>query len=185
MAKQEEMNNFLSQIDNLLGSVKLDDVSAESNENRQELPDGYYLCEVEKAELTESKSTHMPMAAFTFKIAENGIAADMNEAGDITMKELEKTAGKKVWMYYVLKDEKSIRRFVSDMLKFEGEQRGEPLLGKEYFTNSEILAEALEVLVGARVYIQISTSENKDGSTNKWQNLISWTRVERLGLPVD
>ena len=86
-------------------------------------------------------------------------------------------------MYYVLKDTNSVRRFVSDMLKFEGEEPGKPLLDKEYFMNSEILEDALKLLVGMRIYVQITKSESADGNIRSWQNLISWKRAAMLELP--
>lgn len=85
-------------------------------------------------------------------------------------------------MYYVLKDENSIRRFVQDMLKFEGEKEGEPILGKEYFTNAELLEDALEILKGMRIWVQSSTTVNDDESTSTWKNLITWKRAKNIGL---
>ena len=87
-------------------------------------------------------------------------------------------------MYYVLKDTASVRRFVSDMLKFEGEERGKPLLDKEYFMNSEILADALKILECMQIYIQVTKSTNDDGTARSWQNLISWKRAAALDLPM-
>lgn len=180
MAQNEkDMMKVFNALDNLLNDTDLSDVTAESS-NFSELPDGYYLCEVEKAELKESKSSHQPMAAFQFNVVEDGLGV----TEDATFFDLKKTKNRKIFVYYVLKDNNSVRRFVTDMLKFEGEVQDEPILGKEYFTNSQLLVDALDVLVGSRIYIQSSTTVNEDKSSSVWKNLISWKRARMLELPV-
>lgn len=174
----EDMTKLFNSLDGVLSNTNLDDVTAESN-NFAELPDGYYLSEVEKAELKESKSSGQPMVAFQLKIVEEGLAVDKD--GNFT--DLKGTKNRKIFLYYVLKDETAVRRFVTDMLKFEGETEGEPILGKDYFTSSELLVDALDILIGLRIYVQSSTTENKDGSTSVWKNLISWKRAKALELP--
>jgi hypothetical protein len=173
------LNDVLNSLNGLLNNTDLSDVSAESA-GFSELPDGYYLAEVEKAELKESKSSHQPMVAFQFKITDDGLTPDEN--GDLVS--VKKTKGRKIFIYYVLKDENSVRRFATDMLKFEGENPGEPILSKDYFTNSELLVDALDILKGCRVYIQSSTTINDDDSTSVWKNLISWKRASALELPL-
>ena len=177
--ENNNLNDVLNSLNGLLGTTDLSDVSAESA-GFSELPDGYYLAEVEKAELKESKSSHQPMVAFQFKIVDDGLTTDEN--GEFVS--VKKTKGRKIFMYYVLKDENSVRRFATDMLKFEGETVGEPVLSKEYFTNSELLLDALDILKEMRVYIQSSTTVNDDNSTSVWKNLISWKRAAALELPL-
>lgn len=174
----EDMTSLFNALDGVLSSADLTEVTTEGA-GFSELPDGYYLSEVEKAELKESKNTHMPMVAFQFKVVEDGLS--VNSEGEFET--IPKTKNRKIFMYYVLKDDSSVKRFVSDMLKFEGETRGEPLLGKEYFTTSEVLVDALDILVGSMIYIQSSTTENSDGSSSIWKNLISWKRAAALELP--
>lgn len=176
--ENKDLSQVFNSLDKLLENTDLGDVSSESSVS-QELPDGYYLCEVEKAELKESKSSKQPMAAFQLKVVEDGTAVDAN--GDFVT--LKKTKNRKVFLYYVLKDDISVKRFVSDMLKFEGEEKGVPILGKEYFTNSALLEDALDILVGMCIYVQSSTTVNDDDSTSVWKNLISWKRAEKLELP--
>jgi hypothetical protein len=68
------------------------------------------------------------------------------------------------------------------MLKFEDEN-GDPLIPKEAFMMSEMLEEAVDALVGSRVYVQVSTTiKNEESST--WKNLISWKRAAKLDLPM-
>lgn len=173
----EELKNILGNLDNLLSQTDLKDVTSEGN-GFQDLPDGYYLGEVEKAELTISKKSREPMVAFQFKIIEDGRSS--TEDGEFVP--LKGTKNRKIFIYYLLKDDSSIKRFVTDMLKFEGEEAGVPLLEKEYFTNSALIEDALDVLVGRAIYIQVSTNEKDDGSKSTWNNMISWKRAEKIGL---
>lgn len=170
-------------INDLLSQTKLDDVTS-AGSGFEELPQGYYLCNVESAVLKESKSSHQPMAAFTLSVTENGKTMVTDKDGNAELTDVKHSKGRKIFMYYVLKDTSSVRRFVSDMLKFEGEEPGKPLLDKEYFTTSELLNEALAVLVGCRIYVQVTKSERDDGTTQTWQNLISWQRAAALELPM-
>lgn len=175
-----DIKNALSALDEILAKTALDDVSAES-QGFSELPDGYYLCEVEKAEFKESKTSKLPMVAFTFKIVEDGTGIEYNES-EVIFKTLKSTKNRKIFKYYVFKDESSVKRFASDMLKFEGEVAGEPLLPKEAFTSSETLLDALDVLEGMRIYVQSDTTEKDDGTKSTWCNLISWKRATELEL---
>lgn len=181
--KNTELQKVLGSLNTLLGSTDLKDVTSEST-GFQELPDGYYLSEVEKAELTVSKSSNQPMVAFQFKTVDDGKSADMTDE-TVTLTTLKGTKNRKMFLYYVLKDDTAVKRFVTDMLKFEGKEPGKPLLDKEYFTNAEVLEDALDVLIGMRIYIQVSTNEKEDGTKSTWQNLISWKRAEALELTVE
>lgn len=174
-----DIKSALSALDEILAKTTLDDVSAES-QGFSELPDGYYLCEVEKTEFKESKSSHLPMVSFTFKIVEDGTGFEYTDT-EILTKTLKGTKNRKIFKHYVFKDEASVKRFASDMLKFEGETHGEPLLPKEAFTSSETMLDALDVLEGMRLYVQSDTTE-KDGTKSTWCNLVSWKRASELEL---
>lgn len=176
-----EIKEIFNKLDSILAHTDLSDVTAEST-IFSDLPDGYYLCEVEKSDLTESKSSHEPMVSFQMKIVENGYSAEDN-GDEITLKELSSTKGRKIFVHYVIKDEISVRRFATDMLKFEGETPGESLLPIEAFTSSETLVDAIDVLVGMRIYVCASTTE-KDGNKSQWNNIISWKRAAALELPM-
>lgn len=181
-----EMNEALAalhgELNNVLANVDLSDVTADST-GFQALPDGYYCCEVEKAELKISKTSKKPMVAFTMKVTEDGQQVVATET-DSYFKPLKKTKGRKIFMYYVLKDETSVKRFATDMLKFEGEEKGVPILEKEYFLNADVLEDALDIITGMRIYVQVSTTVNDDETTSTWNNLISWKRAEALELPL-
>lgn len=171
-------SNLFKTLNEILGKTNIEDVTSEST-SFSELKDGYYLCEVVSAELKES-SKHDPMVSFRFKVSEDGVAID----DDGNFLDLPKTTGRNIFINYVLKDENSVRRFVADMLKFEGDVEGEPLLGKEYFLSSDTIDDALDILVGMNIYVQVSTSEKNDGTKSTWQNLISWKRAAALELPL-
>lgn len=175
---------LLSELDDLLQKTNLNDVTANST-GFDELTEGYYLSEVESAKLDVSKSSGLPMISFRFKVVDKGLAANTtnNENSD-TFSEITNVKNRKIFMYFVLKDESSVKRFATDMLKFEGAEIGKPILPKECFTSSELLTDALDILIGLRIYINITSSE-LDGKTTYWKNLISWERANRLGLPID
>lgn len=176
-----ENKELFSALDALLSKTDIQDVTSEST-GFSELEDGYYLVEVDKAELTTSKSSGNPMASFQLTIVEDGTHIEFGEDKSIISTKIKSSKGRKIFLHYVLKDEQSIKRFVTDMLKFEGDVVGKPLLEKEYFANSELLSDALSVLVGKRIYAQVSTT-TKDDKTNVWTNLVSWKRVGQLDLP--
>lgn len=177
---KEDLTKVFNQLDSILAASDLSNVTEESS-GFAELPDGYYLSEVDSAKLTVSKSSGKPMVAFQLSIVEDGKTADILETGDIIIDMLPKTKGRKIFVYYVLKDDSAVKRFASDMLKFEGNP-GEPLLQKEYFTTSATLVDALDILVGSRIYVHVSTTERDDGTKSKWQNFISWKRATALEL---
>lgn len=177
-------SNIHKTLNSILGQTDLNDVTSESS-GFSDLPDGYYLSEVEEAKLTESKSSHQPMVAVTLKVIANGLDIEIDDNGVVHSKELVKTVNRKIFKYYVLKDETSVRRFVTDMLKFEGSTAGESLLPKEAFTTSETIEDAIEILKGYRLYIQCSTSiKEADNSKSTWYNFISWKRAAALELPI-
>lgn len=167
-------------LNSIIQGTQLEDVTSESNVGFDELPDGYYLSEVEKVELKETKETHNPMVVIQFKVVEDAVQIDDSGSQFLT---ISKTKGRKIFMNFVIKDEKSYKRFVSDMLKFENGE-GEAILDKSYFTvDDETMMQALDALTGYSVYIHLSTTETNDGNKNQWRNLISWKRVSDLGLP--
>ena len=180
-------NQFLDamdSLDSLLSETKLDDVSAESNGGFEDLPEGYYLSVLEKAELTVSKSSGAPMVSLTFKVVENGITEVVDEKGYVKKVYIEKSEGRKIFKHYPFKDSSSVKRFVADMLKFEGETPDTPLLEKEYFTTKELLGQALDYLSSAQpqIFVQVTKSTNKQGQTTNWNNLITWNRARQLEL---
>lgn len=170
-------------LNELLGKVNLDNVTAESNEKRyEELPDGYYLSELERADLGVSNSGRTQVK-LQFKVVEDGIGSYVDENGYLREKTNEHTKNRKIFKYYPLVEEKDVNRFVSDMLKFE-DGDGEPLLPKEAFTTAEYLEESLDAIAGSRLYVQATTTTKK-GTDEKstWFNLISWKRATELELP--
>lgn len=176
-------NINLTELSELLGKVNLEDVSADSA-GFDNLPDGYYLSEVETAELTVSKNSGANMIKMMFSVVEDGLGVTQDSFGHAKLVNLDRTKNRKIFIYYPLKDERTVKRFVTDMLKFEGEEEGEPLLEKEAFTNAEFLEDALQCLVGCRIYAQVSTTTNKNsGEAQTWTNLISWKRAKDLDLP--
>mgnify|MGYP003292502355 CR=1 FL=1 len=180
MADIKNFEEIESALDSILSNVDLTNVTSEST-GFEELPDGYYLCEVEKAELTTSKSSGLPMVAFTLKVTENGKKENIDDKGNFELVEIKGSHNRKVFKYYILSDEKKVKSFVTDMLKFEGEVPGEPVLSKEYFLSSSVLADSLDVLTGMYIWVNVSTTE-RNGQKSTWTNLLSWKRAAALGL---
>ena len=173
--------SVFNSLNSLLKNTDLRDVTNESA-GFSELPEGYYLCEVEKAELTQSKKSGEPMVAIQFKVAEDGCnISDISDDGSVNIIKHKGTKNRKIFMYYVLKDEAAVKRFVTDMLKFEISE-GESILPKEAFSTADTLEDALDVLIGMTIFVRITVSEKDDGTLSRWNNLISWKRAKDLGL---
>lgn len=170
-----DMNELFKKVDDVLSKVDLSKTTAESA-GFAELQPGYYLCEVTGADLGTSKNSGNPQIKLTLKVVENGIAFDDDD--NVIVREGSKN--RNIFKYYPLKDESTVKRFVSDMLKFENED-GESILPAEAFTTAEVLNESLDVIVGMRIYVQLTISgegENK----NTWTSLLSWNRANDLEL---
>lgn len=187
--------NKVIDLDSLLAGTNLDDVSAESA-GFGDLPSGNYLCEVVSAVRTESKSSGLPMVSFRFKIIQNGIVEKTDEEGNVYLVRAKGTANRNVFKHYVLKDQASIKSLTSDLLKYEGDEPGTPILDeiltstdaegnkKIAIPNTEVLDGCLEVLTGLTIYLKADTRPDKNdpSKNNTWVNLLSWTRVSQLGL---
>lgn len=173
--KFQELNELLSQ-------VNWDTVSKDDG-GFDDLPQGYYLCEVEKAELKENKAGTNKQVSITFKVVENGLSEYINERGYSVLTDIPGTKNRKVWKHYPFKDVSGVKRFVTDMLKFEGTEVGVPLLEKEYFMTEEIIPDALDILIGHRIYVNANYKEYK-GQTNCWYDLVSWNRAKEMKLPM-
>lgn len=169
------MDELFKKVDSVLTKVDLSKTTAE-NVGFEDLKPGYYFCEVESAKLTESKKTHNPQIALTLKTIANGFDIDENDVHN----ELKGSKNRKIFKYYPLTDETTVKRFVSDMLKFESED-GESILPQEAFTTAETLTDALEVIEGMRIYVQLTVSGEGESKSN-WVSLLSWKRVADLEL---
>lgn len=187
--------NKVIDLDSLLSGTNLDDVSAESS-GYEDLPSGYYLTEVVEAKLRSSKSSGLPMVSFRFKTIQPGIVEQTDEEGNVFYARAKRTMNRTIFKHYVLKDQQSVKTLTSDLLKYEGEVAGTPVLddiltttdanGKKkiQIPSSEILSGCLEVLTGLTIFIKADTRPDKNDPTknNTWSNLVSWSRVGDLGL---
>ena len=148
----------------------------------EDLPEGFYLCEVEKAELKENKNQTNMQVSLQYKVVEAGLAEAIDDRGNSVLREIPGTLNRKVFKHYPFKDTAGIKRFVIDMIKFEGDVPGEPILGPEYFTTEETFPDALACLIGCRIYIQASYKEYQ-GKKNCWYDVVAWDRAKKMGLP--
>lgn len=184
MTNEKDMSSIFAAMNKIIDNTDLTNVTSES-EGFEELPDGFFLSEVVSAELTTSKKSGLPMAAFRLKTVEDGYDIIIDAKGKQSLKKLNKTKGQYQGIYYVFKEERDIKRFAKDMLKFE-DTPDVPLIDKEIFEQAELIAEALPLLVGRRLYTQVSTSTDDEGNNaTKWTNFISWKRAKQFELPVE
>lgn len=179
MADEKDLTQVFAALDNMLQSVDISDINAESNPSFITLPDGYYLAEVTSAKLRES-SKGEPQVQLILKTIENGITMD----GRGKLVEIPRTKNQSYGKYYTFKeDPKTLRQFVADMLKFE-EGEDVPILPKEAFTTAATIADALDVLVGMQIYFQMTTSNPGKENESHWGNLVSWKAAKSIGLQV-
>lgn len=174
------MADFIK-LNDLLKDVNWDTITEENS--FEDLPEGFYLCEVEKAELKTNKANTNQQVSFQLKVVENGLTETLDDKGNSVLREVNGTMNRKIFKHYPFKDTTGIKRFIIDMLKFEGEETGQPLLGPEYFMTEETFPDALECLQGSRIYVQASYKEYQ-GKKNCWYDLVAWDRAAKLGLPV-
>lgn len=177
---ENEMNeDLLSSIDSVIKDVDLDSVTQDGL--GEELPTGYFLTEVVKTELKFSKSSGSPMACIQLKIVNSGY--DYDDKTDEYV-QLKGCRNKFIFLYYPFKDGTSFKRFVSDMIKFEGETAGEPILPKEAWITAETMQGSLEVLQEAQLRIWVNRSAiTRNDNTSIYNHLLSWKKASQLGLP--
>jgi hypothetical protein len=169
------MDELFKKVDSVLTKVDLSKTTSE-NIGFEDLKSGYYLCEVESAKLTESKKSHNPQIALTLKTIDDGFMIDDDDNRVVYTG----SKNRKIFKYYPLIDETSVKRFVSDMLKFEDDD-GNSILPQEAFTTAETLTDSLEVIEGMRIYIQLTVSGEGEAKNN-WTSLLSWKRVAQLEI---
>lgn len=174
------MADFIK-LGDLLQDVNWETVTEENSFD--DLPEGFYLCEVEKADLKENKAQTNMQVSFQLKVVDEGLAEVIDDRGNSVLRAISGTKNRKVFKHYPFKDTNGIKRFVVDMMKFEGENPGEPLLGPEYFMTEETFPDALACLIGTRIYVQASYREYQ-GKKNCWYDFVAWDRATKLGLPV-
>jgi len=175
--------DLLKAINEAMQGVNFDNVDPDGN-TFTEAPDGYYLCELKKAQFGFSKKGNLQVAC-QFKAVEDGCDLDVDKYGNVKVINIPKTKGKVFFKYYSYNAEDKILRFANDMAKFIDENN-QPLLEAEaYKAGAEILIESLQLLEAAapQIYCKQETSANDDGTSSTWFNPVSWNTAKKLGLP--
>ena len=175
-----DLSKISDKLDALLTSVDMSNTTEEGV--NASLPDGYYLCEVSKASLGESKNGN-PMVKIELEITEDGkkIVVD-KDTGYSQLEEAKGTKGQKIFTNYVLTNEMNVNFFVSDMLKFQDSETDEPFFTKDDFLSTEGICNVCEILeTGATIYMMLQTVE-KDGNKDQKKKPISWKRARKLEL---
>lgn len=179
-----DLEKFREAINATLSKVDTEKVTEEGI--KTELPDGYYLCEIKSAELTESKN-HNLMVAIQFTTTEDGQQSIIDEDGFAKTVPAPNTKDKIIYQNYVISNEMNAGFFIADMLKFEDPESNTPIFDKDSdFADIDAIANVCDILNQYQpfVYIMVSTVESKDepGKTEKKYKPISWKRAQRLEL---
>ena len=182
------MYDIFKKVNTILGNINQDSLSKVTADSSgfAELVPGYYLVSVDEAILTTSKSHGDPQVKLTLAIVDDGLAFEENEDdpnAEVKISTITGVKNRKIFKYYPLKDETTVKRFVSDMLKFE-DKDGAPILPAEAYTTAETISDALRLIEPMQVSVSVTVSGEGDKKST-WTNLISWKRAKDLELPVD
>ena len=178
--EQEDLQSLLGEINGILSKTDLSNVT-EDSAGFKELPEGYFLCDVVKAEIKRSKSSKKPQAVLQLKVVEDGLKEVLDADGEVQLVKAEKTKGITVFKYYPLDSEEGVQRFASDMMKFEDpDNPGKHLLEKDAFTNAAYMMDAVSCLVDLRINVQNTINTKNDGTKSSWLNLITWKRADKI-----
>lgn len=182
-----DIKDIAASLDALLNSSNLSKVTADGA-GFEELPVGFYLTETADAELKLNKNGD-PMVSFKSKIVDNGWKYD--EESD-TYVRIPASKGRMIFKNWNLVTEQDVKRFVSDMLKFENpENPGEPLLDllkenpdddiMDFFKNTAALIDVIKFLADFKSRIYIQKSEYiKNGETKTSDNFVKWAAIEEI-----
>lgn len=162
-------------LNDILKNIDLKNISNEQN-SYIELPDGYYLVQIERAEIVNSKTSGNLMVRWELTTLENGIGFDENTGGT---KYIEKTAQKRIYHYHILNSEQNVTRLLSDLLKFEIE--GQPAFSVDMFVDQAHIEAVLDGLQGLSIWINLTTKNSK-GESSQWKNFISFRSAKQAGL---
>ena len=177
----ENFDALSSTLDSLFSQIDVDNITADTNTRFANLPDGYYLCEVSKAELRETK-TNKPMYSFQFKVFEDGHKHVVSD-GNPEFESIPNTKNRVIFKNYVISKKEDLEGFISDMLKFEVD--GEQMLEKSYFTSTSGTLDALDVIIGSTIYMMLQTYTNRKGEEQQNTNIVKWSVANELGLPTE
>jgi len=202
---KEQQKELFRQVNGALENVNVKEITEESDVNTfEELPDGYYLCELTAQEVAFNKAGTTPQVKFTFEVkegytlepnAKNPMVNDVKPILDAKGKPIDFMKRKsKIWTYHALAPQEKLTRTIAVLKKFEDPEnlllidnenfKHQQILDDEAFEDAEILLDALEALVGSMIWVQNDVSEKDDGTVSTWKNVITWLRAKKLGLPV-
>lgn len=181
-----ENENLFELLDSIGGIVEKTDLTTlDKSGTLEELPDGFYLCEIVEAEPTVSKTSGAPMFKLTYNVKKAKVT-EVDERGYATLTEKDNFNGRKIWKYYPIKDEKNYQSFVKDMCELaEGDQRP---FQKEMFNISSYKKNIPVIFQYATTnrlccYIQIVSKDDANGNKTAFKNILKWdttTRIEGL-----
>ena len=94
-----DLNEISRTLDALLSQADLSNTTSEGRS--KDLQDGYYLCEVEKADLGTSSNGN-PMVTIKFRIVEDGLKSVIDNAGNDILVPAQNTKGNTIYVNYPL-----------------------------------------------------------------------------------
>lgn len=184
-----DLTSIFSEVNELINQTDLSQVSAESA-GFEDLPEGYYLTEVVESKIGRSKKTNKPMVSIRFKIVGDGynLSGDVNDTTNDLFESIKGVANRQIFKHWLLDSSINLKRFVSDMKKFEDpDEIGKSLLPEEAWTKAETMNDSVEVLsqLNSRIWIHNKVTTKDDGTSSSWIDLESFNRASKLGLPVN
>lgn len=184
-----DLQSIYSEIGEVMAKTDLSNVTAQSA-GYEDLPDGYFLAEVTDTKIHRSKSSNKPMVSLTFSIVSDGLKLneDDDASEDVSFSEIPHTKDRLVFKHWVIDTPQNLKKFVSDMKKFEDpSEPNKALLPDEAWSDPTFMGESIPLLaeMNCRMWIHNRVTKKDDGTTSSWQDLVDFNRAAKLGLPVD
>lgn len=183
MEEQELDTSIFDEIDSLIKSTDLSNVSASST-GFDDLPFGYYKTMFSGVKFGKTKATQAPMISITFQVLEDGYKLDESNTSNINFERIGGVTKRLIFKNYVLTDSKGLKNLVSDLKKVEDPMSGEPLLTDEDLADSKHLQAFMNLFVESNVtmWVRIRETTKKDGTKGSWTDLIPNSTAQSLGL---
>lgn len=190
-----DLKGWLEDVGSIMKSTDLSKVSAESS-GFEDLPEGYYLTEVVEVNPSRCKSGKnqgKPALKMKLKVVGDGykLSGAPDEAEDDNkdlFDKIPKVDGRYIFKNFVIGEESLMKRFASDMMKFEDPQDpGKMLLPKEAWTDPSLLYDSVSLLVdlNSRIWVHNKITKRDDGTNSAWVDFLDFSRAVKLGLPVE
>ena len=195
MDENFDLQSWLEDVGSVMKKTDLSKVSAEST-GFEDLPEGYYLAEVidvKPDRCKSGKNEGKPTLKMRLKVVGDGfkLAGDPDELEDEGKDLFEPVTGvngRFVFKTFTIGEESLMKRFASDMMKFEEPNNpGKMLLPEEAWADPKIMFDSVSLLVdlASRIWLHNKVTKKEDGTNGAWVDFLDFSRAAKLGLPVD